>query len=410
MPCVSICLPVYNGANYLSQALESVLAQTFDDFELLVANDCSTDETLSIIENYAIKDNRILAWTNDANLGLFGNYNACIKRAKGKYIKLFAHDDILQANALERLVSVLDEHQNVSLVSSARGWIDAFGQEVKVESGIEKKLTNPFASSTLLSGTEVAISIFTEMINWLGEPSSQMFRAEYIGGGFDESFKQVGDLDYNLRLLERGDYYFLSDQLCLFRKHPASNTTSHSRVLSSHLEWLFLASKYPAFLTAAGITSGQYCLNFIKAWTRDLEEQFYQDNRFDSEEIDSNLRLLCENKDPLSFFQAKKDGQRDHLSEYWAFGAIALLQTVLLENQIRVIAREVARPYQAITKSNGPITDIRPGLAAALQGLRETLIARDAEIDELRKAVETMGNSFSWKVTAPLRNFKAQLR
>lgn len=407
MPSVSICLPVYNGANYLAGALESALAQTFTDFELLLANDCSTDETLSIIENYAKQDKRIICWTNETKLGLFGNYNACIKKAKGKYIKLFAHDDILHTEALERLVSALSENPDVSLVSCARSWIDAQGQQVEPESTVDIRLSKPFPVDTRLSGMDTAISVFIEMINWLGEPSSQMFRAAHIGDGFDQSFRQIGDLDYNLRLLQNGSYYFIADPLCFFRKHAASQTTSNNLVLSSHLEWLLLASKYRNYLEQAGLTAERYCLNFIKSWTRDLEEQFYKDKRFDSEESGCLLRELCENTDPLSFFECKKTGQRDLLLEYRAFGAIALIQAVLLENQIRVIARETASAYDAMAACDSALADARPGLAAALHGLKETLRARDDEIDALRQSLNTMGNSLSWKLTAPLRRLNA---
>lgn len=79
-PEVSICLPVYNGAKYLRQAIESVLAQTYGDFELLVSDDGSSDDSVAIAQEYAAKDERVIAWTNERNLGLFENYNLCIER------------------------------------------------------------------------------------------------------------------------------------------------------------------------------------------------------------------------------------------------------------------------------------------------------------------------------------------
>jgi hypothetical protein len=254
------------------------------------------------------------------------------------------------------------------------------------------------------------MSVLREIVNWLGEPSSQMFRAESIGDGFDESFRQIGDLEYNLRLLQSGNYYFISDQLCLFRKHVDSRTTANSLVLSTHLEWLLLAAEYRDYLERADITPERYCFNFINSWTRNLEEQLYKDSRFSTEEIESALRGLCESTDLLSSFERKCNGERDQLSEYRAFGAIALMQSVLLENQIRIIAREAACPYEEMAVSDSVLADIRPGLAAALNGLEQTLRARDNEIEALRRALNAMGNSLSWKMTAPLRKFKAQWR
>ena len=93
MPTVSICLPVYNGERFLREAIESVLAQTYEDYELLISDDLSQDSSLEIAHSYAKRDTRIIVSSNPKNLGLFANYNACQKLASGKYIKPFAQDD-----------------------------------------------------------------------------------------------------------------------------------------------------------------------------------------------------------------------------------------------------------------------------------------------------------------------------
>src|ERR1700676_4691905 len=95
-PLVSVCLPIYNGTNYMEQALESVLAQTFKNFEFLITDDCSTDGTSEVIERFARLDKRIKYLKNERQLGLFGNYNACMAQATGRYIKLLGHDDVLK--------------------------------------------------------------------------------------------------------------------------------------------------------------------------------------------------------------------------------------------------------------------------------------------------------------------------
>ncbi|CAN5950466.1 unnamed protein product [Sphagnum jensenii] len=175
MPTVSICLPVYNGANYLAQAIESALAQTFEDFEILIANDCSTDETPEIIEKYKKQDSRIRSWTNPKNLKLFGNYNACIEKSESKYVKLFAHDDLFHKQTLERMVSVLEEYPHVNLVSTARCWIDENGDRIEPDSEIAAKTMKPFSEDRFLKASEAISETLKEVINWLGEPSSQMF-------------------------------------------------------------------------------------------------------------------------------------------------------------------------------------------------------------------------------------------
>src|SRR5438128_638658 len=109
-PPVSVLLPVYNGASYLPYAIESVLAQSYSDFELLISDDSSDDASPEIIDCYARLDRRISHWRNQSRLGLFANYNQCLKRASAKFIKPFAQDDVLDPAMLKETVGVLESH------------------------------------------------------------------------------------------------------------------------------------------------------------------------------------------------------------------------------------------------------------------------------------------------------------
>ncbi len=410
MPRVSICLPAYNGAKYIAEAIESILAQTYEDFELLVADDRSSDATPDILERFGKQDRRIKAWTNDSNLGHYGNYNACIEKAAGTYIKPFAQDDLLHPRFLERFVAILDEIPNISLVNCARRWIDYEGKPIGASSELEVKLTKPFVQDTQLPGNEAVIATLKEATNWLGEPCSQMFRAQYVDGGFDTTFRQIGDIEYNYRQLQHGDYFFIAEELCSFRKHSDSWTTTNSRELSTYLEWLILASKYRECLGQAGLTSEQYCLNFIKDWTRNLEEKLYQEKRLGKDERKSVLRELCGNIDPLTPFSYEKHARRDLLAEYKTLGALGLLHSSLLENELRLTNDQTARAYSEVSLPSGELSETRAGFVAALLALKETLKERDKEIESLRRALTEMGSSLSWKVTQPLRTFKSRLR
>jgi glycosyltransferase involved in cell wall biosynthesis len=409
MPTVSICLPVYNGAKYLAESLESVLSQTYPDFELLIGNDCSKDESQNIIESYGKRDKRIKAWTNATNLGHYPNYNSCLEKASGQLIKLFAQDDILRPGMLGRMVQAFNDNPKISLAATARTWIDGQGHTIPVESQIDIKLTKPFNRDTTIPGKEALVLTLMECTNWIGEPSNQMFRAEFLDGGFDTSFNQIGDLEYNYRLLERGDYYFIADELCLFRKHSNSWTKSNNAELRTYLDWLLLGAKYRKYLSQAGITSEEFCLNFMKDWTRNLECELNQVKRLSWQERGMVLRQLIGNVDPLSLFNPDRHAKRDLTSEYRLLGALALLQSSLLENEIRVIHTETARPYYDTDLPHNPVFGIRPGLAAALEGMKETLRERDKEIQSLRRALDEMGNSRSWKMTEPLRRLKGRM-
>src|SRR5688500_16896371 len=120
VPKVSVCLPIRNGARYLGAAIESVLAQTEQDFELLIADDSSTDGSVDLVEAFAQSDSRIILTRHSEPLVLFGNYNFCIRQAHGKYIKLFGQDDLLDPHCLSTQVALLEQHSDVQLVSSVR--------------------------------------------------------------------------------------------------------------------------------------------------------------------------------------------------------------------------------------------------------------------------------------------------
>lgn len=127
MPRVSIGLPVYNGERYLDAALESLLAQTFSDFELIVSDNGSTDATGEICRRYASLDRRIRYHAEERNLGAAWNYNRVFRLASGKYFRWAAHDDLVGPELLRRCVDVLDREPTVVLCYPKTAVIDGDG-------------------------------------------------------------------------------------------------------------------------------------------------------------------------------------------------------------------------------------------------------------------------------------------
>jgi glycosyltransferase involved in cell wall biosynthesis len=128
-PRVSIGLPVYNGENYLSETIDSILAQTFADFELIISDNASTDGTEAICRQYAALDHRIRYVRNRANLGAAKNYNRVFELARGRYFKWNGHDDPLAPQFLEYCVEVLDRAPELVLCFSRNRPIDENGNE-----------------------------------------------------------------------------------------------------------------------------------------------------------------------------------------------------------------------------------------------------------------------------------------
>lgn len=117
-PLVSIVLPCYNGADFLAQAIDSVVGQTYADWELILVNDCSTDNSLAIMQDYSARDNRIRIINNEHNLKLPGALNRGFCEASGKYLTWTSHDNRMDPTMLEEFVDYLDANPDKGLVTA----------------------------------------------------------------------------------------------------------------------------------------------------------------------------------------------------------------------------------------------------------------------------------------------------
>ena len=117
-PSVSVVLPCYNGAGFLAQSIDSVIAQTYPDWELILVNDCSKDNSLEIMQQYAGKDSRIRIINNEHNLKLPGALNRGFRDARGKYLTWTSHDNRIAPTMLEEFVNYLDANPDKGLVTA----------------------------------------------------------------------------------------------------------------------------------------------------------------------------------------------------------------------------------------------------------------------------------------------------
>ncbi len=216
-PKVSVCMPTYNFAPYLAEAIESVLHQTFTDFEFLIIDDCSQDASAGIIKEYASRDRRIRFIANKQNLGMVKNWNYCLAEAGGEYVKfLFGDDKLASREALARMVSVLDTEPSVALVASARNIIDERSAIISVK--------YEYRNRGNVSGTKIIQDCLFEQRNKIGEPTVVLFRKAQALRGFNTAYQQLVDLEMWFAILEQGDFYFLEEPLCSFREHAGQQT------------------------------------------------------------------------------------------------------------------------------------------------------------------------------------------
>lgn len=132
-PKVSVGMPVFNGENYVAEAIESILGQTFSDIELIITDNASTDRTADICQDFANSDSRVHYYRNAQNLGATQNYNKCFELARGELFKWAAHDDNCEPQFIERCVGALASTPEVVLAYTCSVIIDGEGNEVKHE-------------------------------------------------------------------------------------------------------------------------------------------------------------------------------------------------------------------------------------------------------------------------------------
>jgi glycosyltransferase involved in cell wall biosynthesis len=129
-PRVSIGMPVFNGEKYVGVAVDSILAQTHQDFELIISDNASTDHTQQICRVYADKDSRVHYYRNERNIGAPKNYNRVFELSSGEYFKWAAYDDVLAPEYLRKCIAILDKDQSIVLCHSKTGRIDENGNLV----------------------------------------------------------------------------------------------------------------------------------------------------------------------------------------------------------------------------------------------------------------------------------------
>ena len=207
MPRVSVVLTTYNRAGLLSSTIEGVLAQTYGDFELLLMDDCSTDETPQIARRYEKQDSRVVYVRHSKNLGMPGNLNAGLKLAAGEYIANLHDGDVYSQHLLERWSSALDRHPNAAFVFNAYRHVDECHEERFVET-----LDLPEA----VPGRILIETLYFRRWHF-GSPvwgTVMARRAAYEQEGvFDSRFGFVADVDMWMRLAEKFEVVYINEPL-----------------------------------------------------------------------------------------------------------------------------------------------------------------------------------------------------
>jgi glycosyltransferase involved in cell wall biosynthesis len=180
---VSVIMAVYNSEKFLSEAIESILNQTFKDFEFIIIDDCSSDNSLDIIKNYAKQDKRIILIENKKNIGLTKSLNKGLKIAKGKYIARIDADDIALSERLEKQYNFLEKNPGIFLLGTGAYNID--------ENGNVKSIKKPLTNSDLIKKT-----LYYK--NCIYHPTITFSNEGFL---YREKFYYSQDYDFYLRMI-----------------------------------------------------------------------------------------------------------------------------------------------------------------------------------------------------------------
>jgi glycosyltransferase involved in cell wall biosynthesis len=239
-PTVSVCIPAYRAAPFISATIESVLSQTLRDLEVVIVDDASPDDTDAAVQRH--NDPRIRFERNATRLGVEANWNRVVALARGRYVKVLGHDDILRPDCLVRQVEIMEAHPQVAIVAGRRNIIDERGRVVLRSRGL------PGLSGFVPSAEALRRNVRCGG-NLFGEPVAVMLRRELIEqcGWFSGARPYMIDVDYWCRMLNLGPLYAQDEIVGSFRVLHTSLSVALAKEQSAQTVSLFreLRRKHP---------------------------------------------------------------------------------------------------------------------------------------------------------------------
>ena len=226
-PRISIGLPIYNAEKYLRQALDSILAQTYTDFKLIISDNASTDSTEQICREYADRDARIAYYRNEKNLGASPNYNRVFHLSTSEYFKWAAYDDLIEPEFLAKCVEVMDQHPDAVLAFPRVKIIDQNGDLV------ENYIPEPDTARVEVHKRFRNLLLYPHLsTQFYGLLRTDLLRKTSLHGNFPSS-----DEVLLIELGFQGEFYEIPENLFLLRKHPEQSTEGIYKVQRARSVW-----------------------------------------------------------------------------------------------------------------------------------------------------------------------------
>lgn len=406
---ISVCLPVKNGEEFLAESIESILNQTHEQFELLIAHDSSADRSAEIIAGYARQDKRVLHWRTSAKGGLHAVYNECFRRAAGTFIKPFAQSAIMHPSMLEELAGHLRENATIAMVGCRVSFPRNEETPDTLLHGNHAEPEGIVYTNRFLSLSEIIALNLPSLANFVDSLSSVLFRSASIGDGFDLKLKHYRELDYWLRILIDGCLWVSKDILCEDRVEPVSTRMS-TIDLSRFSELITLSRKSGWFLQAFGHDEKRFLENAISCLAAQLDnsekQQFRsasQPKEDEAEQLRVFQELFCHSINLIHRHSTKAPDTDPTVK-----------QRMRNEFTIKVLERRLTSllrsPSWKMTKNlrdlNRLIVDEKfAGPMYSIDSDYETLTNEQQRryIQWLRRQIASIKTSRSWKLSYPLR-------
>lgn len=237
MELVSIVIPNYNYGHFIRETLESAVHQTYPNIEIIVVDDCSTDNSVEIITEYANTYKNVSLYRNEANLGVVGNHNKAVSLSKGTYICVLSSDDYLDPHFVEECVHKFWEHPSAGMVVSAMHLVD--------DKGNVTDAPNYYGKSFICKGI-YQCKVFLMSNTFV--PSQVLFRRKCIedpevGGAFTDFADTFIDTELWYRICLHYDFLYFDKRLCYYRSYIGSYSKSYNN-LKGAMQYYLLRQRW----------------------------------------------------------------------------------------------------------------------------------------------------------------------
>jgi glycosyltransferase involved in cell wall biosynthesis len=212
LPRVSVLMPSYNHSKYVSEAINSVLDQTLDDWEMIIVDDNSKDESQEILAKFTEADERIKVMIHEKNMGIAKTLNDCFKYSEGQYIAFIASDDVWMGEKLEKQVNVLESNNDLVVFSE--------GLIIDNDSNLTGERTSDKYKNANVNGF-----VFEDIINCWFNGSSMILKRENVKNiKFNEKLKYLNDTQFYMDIGHKYPYHFMEEPLSKYRLHETNSS------------------------------------------------------------------------------------------------------------------------------------------------------------------------------------------